>query len=148
MTEATMQSSEVYFRKGSIHVISISFTEFGVGVSVGPMFKTGTREPREVGQAVVSALDASRRGIPQPSNIGPIQKELYRFTGAKSWSDLERTSAHASADRQGATVTVTRSKQGQGGGFEPVDDGIRCPGDDLGDIGRAVLEALGLPQEP
>jgi hypothetical protein len=120
-----MQSCELYFRKGLIHVISVSFTKFGVGVSVGPMFKTGTRHLREVGRAVVFALDASRRGITQPSSMGPIQKALYRFTGAKSWSDLERTSAHAIADRQGTTVTVTRSKHGQGGGFEPDGDGIR-----------------------
>jgi hypothetical protein len=43
-----MQSCELYFRKGSLHVISVSVTEFSVGGCVRPMFKTGLREPREV----------------------------------------------------------------------------------------------------
>lgn len=141
-----MQLCEVYLRKGSVYVVSQSFTEFGIGVSVGPMFKVETKAPRDVGEAVVAALNASRSAISQPSNLGQVQKELFRFTGAKGWSDLAKTATYANATRDGSTVAVTPHKVGEGGAFVPDGPSIPCPTSSVEEIGRGVLKALKLPE--
>ena len=141
-----MQSCGVFFRKNSFYVVSESFTTYGIGVSVGPMFKVETRGPREVGEAVVAALNASRSGIKQPDNMTQIQKELFRFTGARSWSDLAKSSRYAAVRRNDLTVTVEPHKVGSGGAFVPDGAAIRCASADVEDIGRGVLSALKLSE--
>jgi hypothetical protein len=137
-----VQHCEVYLRKSSIYVVSESLTEFGIGVSVGPMFKVETMLPKDVGEAVVAALNASRKGIPAPSNLAVVQKELFRFTGAKSWGDLAKTSTFASVSREGSTVTATPHKVGEASAFVPEGPGIPCSSGSIEDVGRCVLKAL------
>jgi hypothetical protein len=141
-----MQSCGVFFRKNSFYVVSESFTTYGIGVSVGPMFKVETQEPREVGEAVVAALNASRSGIPQPENMSQVQKELFRFTGARSWSDLAKGAQYAAVRRNDSTVTVEPHKAGSGAAFVPDGAAILCASANVDDIGRCVLSAIKLPE--
>lgn len=141
-----MQSCSVFFRNDSFYVVSQSFTTFGIAVSVGPMFKVATKVSRDVGEAVVAALNASRSDIPQPGNMAQVQKELCKFTGTRSWSDLAKTSAYVAVRCEGATVMVEPHKVAGGGAFVPDGAAISCTTSNVDDIGRSVLKALNLPE--
>jgi hypothetical protein len=137
-----MQLCGIYSRKGSIFVVSHSITEFGIGLSVGPMYEVSSLSPTDVGKAIFAALDASRSGIPQPGSMAPIQEELYRFTRSKGWSHLARTSAYAEVTRDALSITVTGHKLGEGGAFVPDGPGVSCATADFDGVGREVLKAL------
>lgn len=137
-----MQSCGVFFRKSLVYVISQSFTTFEIAVSIGPMFKVETTVPRDVGEAVVAALNASRSDVPQPDNMAQVQKELFRFTGSRNWSELVRTAAYVAVRRNDSTVTVEPHKAGSGGAFVPDGPSVSCSSFDVEGIGRAVLNAL------
>ena len=141
-----MQSCGVFFRNDSFYVVSESFTTYGIGVSVGPMFKVEMKRPREVGEAVVAALNASRSGIPQPENMSQVQKELFRFIGARNWSDLAKSARYTAVRRNDSIVTVEPHQPGSGGAFVPEGAAMTCAGANVDDIGRGVLSALKLPE--
>ncbi len=141
-----MQSCGVFFRKNSFYVVTESFTTYGIGVSAGPMFKVETQGPREVGEAIVAALNASRSGIPNPDNMSEIQKELFRFTGARNWSDLVKSSRYAAVRRNDSMITVEPHKTGGGGAFVPDGPAIYYASANVDDIGRGVLSALKLSE--
>ena len=138
------QLCEIYLRKHTIFVISQSLSEFGIGVSIGPMFKVETNTPQSVGEAVIAALDASRSGISQPDDLGQIQKDLFRFTGTRSWSDLVKTATYVGVTRVGHTVTIMPHRVGPSRAFVPEGNGIACQITDVEGIGLGVLNALKL----
>ncbi len=137
-----MQSCGVFFKKNSFYVVSQSFTTFEIAVSIGPMFKVETTLPRDIGEAVIAALNASRSDIPQPDNMAQVQKELFRFTSSRNWSDLAKTAAYVAVRRNDSTVTIEPHKAGSGGAFVPDGPGVPCSNEDVEGIGRAVLNAL------
>ena len=95
-----------------------------------------------------------------------VETGLFRFTGARNWTDLAGTTIYANATRNVSsrsvfsrmlslmrrlakqesahetTVTVTPHKVGEGGAFVPEGPGISYSGLIVEDIGRGVLQAL------
>lgn len=141
-----MQSCGVFLRNNSIYVVSQSFTASGIGISVGPMFKVDRNMVSEVGKAVLAALESSRQGIPQPTDLRPIQTELFRFTGARNWSDLAKTSTYTAVRRESSTINVEPHKIGAGASFVPDGPAIPCSSDNAEEIGRGVLHTFKLPE--
>jgi hypothetical protein len=139
-----MSSCCIYFRKGSIEVVSESQTDAGFGVGIGPMFKLEAITPRDVGEAVIAALDASCDNVPYSIDLKPSQKELLRLTGARSWGDLTKTAICVGVRSDKSAVTVIPHKS-EGGSFLP--GGAEIPGlaDDVEEIGRAILGILKIP---
>jgi hypothetical protein len=137
-----MQRCEVYLRKGSVYVVSQSYTEYGIGVSVGPMFKADASNANEIGEAIVAALNASRENIPPPTDMKQIQKSLFQFTGAKNWADLLRTAAYVAVKRDGTRVTVVPHKIGEQGAYVPDGPAVPTSGAGVAEIGNAVISVL------
>jgi hypothetical protein len=61
----TLQSCGIYLLKNTVFVISYSSAANGPLLPVGPMFKIESTEPREIGEAVVAALDVSSADAPR-----------------------------------------------------------------------------------
>ena len=144
-----MQSCEIYFLRGCVYVVSISTSEFGVGVSIGPMFKAASDSGLDVGSALNAALNASTEGIPHPKNkaeLKIIQSQLFSFTHAKSWADLVRNAKHICIKREGSVVNATLSRAIKGGGLVPTTESLSCASDDVIGIGSNIRKLLQLPQ--
>jgi len=138
-----MQICSIYFRNGITYVISESYTELGIGLSVGPMFKAAAVDPMEVGTIVNSALDASQKGISQPDDLRPLQKSILKFTGARSWTELGRSSMFIAVQRKEGSVVLQKYKH-QAGSFFPDGSTVQCTTDSVEDVGRCVFSVLGL----
>lgn len=110
------------------------------------MFKVEKNTAGEVGKAVIAALDASRRGIPDPPDFAQVQRDLLRFLGAKSFAEVTKSSACLGVSRDRSTVSITRYRIASGGGFEPEGPDMSHSSVGVEEVGRGVLEALELPE--
>jgi hypothetical protein len=137
----------LYFRNGTVYVASLSTDKSsGIGHAAAPFFKVESLSPREIGEAVIAALDASKEGVrglsAQVRRKG--QQEFYNFLGVKSWSELERTATSAGAARESGTITIYGDRL-EDGGFEPDDTSFASPSENAEAVGRAVLQGLKVP---
>lgn len=138
-----MQHCVVYLHGGSIYIVSNSADEFGIYLSIGPMFKVGCDDVRQIGIAIVSALDASRSDVPRPADFKAFQKELYRFLNVKSWRELIRKALCVGVDRKGSRISITRYRVGEASSFMPDGPGTECMNCDPAHIGQSLLKAIG-----
>jgi hypothetical protein len=111
------------------------------------MFKVRSLETREVGAAVLAALDGSRCGIPSCSDFRAVQKELYDFLEVKRWSDVARSARSVAVERDADGITVQPERLASGASFEPDGTVIECSGTEVEHVGRAVIKGLRLSNE-
>lgn len=139
-----MQLCEVYLHSGSIYIVSQSFDEFGIGLSIGPMFKVSCNDPVEIGNALISALDASRSEVQSPADFKAVQKDLYRFLDVKSWGELVRKARCVSVKRESSRILMTPQRVGESASFMPDGPGMECASCDTMHIGQALSNIIGL----
>ena len=144
----TMERCGVYFRNGSIYVETYSCDEFGIWVPDAKILNVERGSTRGIGKNVITALNASRKGIPhpKPDDMKQLEKKLNQFMGAKSWAELEKTSKYINLERDKLVTKIYPHRIGRGGGFEPYGPAISCSSTDPEEIGRGVLKALKLQE--
>ena len=144
-----MQTCSIYFRTGSILIVSESQTEEGGPYyGIGPMFKVESLTPLQIGRAILNALSASRNDIPDPADFKALQQRLLQFLGVQRWGQVARTFKYAGVERDESIVTITPHRVGQAASFVPDGEPTQCQQTDVECIGRGVLSALKIKDLP
>ena len=131
----------VYYRSGVFYVISNSRSDAGCWLNMGSMYKTESVDPADVGQIIVSALDASLT-IPHPSDLRAYTKPRLKFLGVKSDSELTRTTETISVGRNGNAIDITRYKR-VGSGWDAIKGAAKYENLSVEELGRHAMKALG-----
>jgi hypothetical protein len=84
VTEDAMQRCSLYFRMGTVFVVSHFFNPPYAEFLGGPMFKVAPLTPRGVGEAVIAALDGSKEGIKPPADIESLHRRLFTISSASN----------------------------------------------------------------
>jgi hypothetical protein len=138
----------LYLLNGALYVATLSSDRTtGIWHAAGPFFKVESMSPREIGEAVIAAMDATKedvRGLAAEFRRKG-QKAFYNFLGVKRWSDVERSATAAGAARESGKITVYGERLAKDGGFEPDDTSFESANANAEDVGRAVLKGLKVP---
>jgi len=101
---------------------------------------------REKGELVLRALDASKQGIPHPTDWRAVPKgPILAALGVRSWSALKRVTQSCSLDwsEKGYTLTPWRSLGPRSGEVGIEEGKVRLPRDATAqDLGRALEMAF------
>lgn len=108
-----------------------------------PVFEADVSSAEAVGNAILKALAAFRRGE-QPSK--EAQDQVLRVAGAKDWGSLYRKAVAASVTFDSEQITVRPMKR-EAGGLASWRGTERQCGPEPIEIGRTVLDLL-LEQRP
>lgn len=141
-----MKRASVDFRQGRLAVGQDDQTVNGMWQGADPAFVDDATDPVAVGQAVMRALAASRRGIPHPSwdELNSSSDPVRDLFGIKSMSMFMNFAKHVAVSQESQHYTVTPyANKGARGGFTALDKKARVlvqPSE--AELGQAVLDAL------
>lgn len=139
----TMKACEVYVRDDAIYVFSESETVLGWGISSEPRMKLARNaSPKVLGEAIVAALNASQKAVPQPEDIRDVTNEVLSFTGFKTWKAFAKNARLFLIAYDGTEVQIIPTVAAEGGAFDHLPDkAIKC-GLIPEDIGQTLIDML------
>ena len=141
-----MKACGVYFRGQDIYVSSSSRTMNGLWIDSEPRMKLegANDSPQTLGVAVLQALAASQRGVPDPEDLRSVGKEFLTFVGFKSLASFEKQASffQLTLDDKESEITVEPTTHGSRGGFEFIGQEIKC-GVAPQEIGATLLKLSG-----
>jgi hypothetical protein len=134
------KSCGVYFRGEDVYVITSSYTTIGLLIATEPMFRLKrTDSPTDLGATVMEALQASRKGVPNPEDLRSVGIALAGFFGVKTLSSFERTATYFSLSLTANGVNIMPTVRGNRGGFSHLpDQAVNCKAEPT-QIGETLL---------
>jgi hypothetical protein len=141
--EAMRKKCSVYFRGDDIYVISSARTKDGLWIDTEPRVRLQRLvSVSDIGATVVTALNASRDGVPTPTDLRSVGTELAKFLGVKSLSSFERRATYLSLTMTEDKVTIVPTERGERGGFVMLEsEAINCSLDPA-EIGGALIKTV------
>ncbi len=140
------KQATVYLRKSQYLIHAMSQTTAGVWILSEPCTAlASTQSDRELGTAVGAALDASRTGVPHPTEWKGVFDPMLRLAGVKTWNAFATGAASADVEHDGVRIAVVPATiERPRDGFRP-DRGrtIVLQGTSAEELGAAVRAALG-----
>lgn len=137
-----MQCASAYFFQGHVLLATERETTAGVWISDGPVGVCEPSDPMILGKAVLSALAASQRETPHPTDWKTIVNSVPAAAGAKSHKAFMASARHVAVEAEGSQVIFRPSRNlGAREGFEPSGLEQRS-GADPEDIGKWLLISL------
>ena len=144
-----MKSATLYLRSARFLIHCSSQTTNGVWVLTRPCIALdGGVSDSEVGAAALSALQASRRGVPHPrqDQWRGLFEPMLELAGVKSWKAFVTGAACLDLALEGETVTLTPMRNlGAANGFEPDASRSTTAKAEPEALGRAVRALFGEP---
>lgn len=139
--------ASVYLRKQTIVFCAASFTTDGVGIESGPAFLAEADSPATVlGELTLKALNASKTGVPHPTDWSTLPHVVASAFGLKSdRAVMSGKPRYCCISQTDDIITAIPSKLSEdGGGFDHLPDSkLTLPANSSpGAIGEAIMEAL------
>src|SRR5438093_6101350 len=139
----------IYRQRDWIIIHPVNKATSGVGVASTPIFRLPVAaSAEEIGQAILSALDAFKDEVPHPSDWTRHGKEFLKAAGFPSWRSLENEAVYCNFSEDGDTLRFEPLRYGGASGdhkgFQPfgASDIWVSASASAGHIGMAALEAL------
>lgn len=141
-----MRSATVNERDGVLFICPSSLTVDGIWIDTGPLFKIEPGSSKHaIGEAILTALDASRVSVPQPSDWSSVTQPLLQAAGVKSWSTfMKRAKAVILRQDEIGLSLIPHKNLGPKEGFQAILENIatlRFPSS-AQSIGNAVIDSL------
>lgn len=133
----------IYERKGVLFVSASHQTQAGFWVD--DEMVTVLTEPtlEEFGQAIVTALERSKNGVPTPPPTARLEKPLLKAANVSSWTTFMNLSKHVSVSSEDGSLKITPYLYlGRKGGFEPRPDAVHQPSLSASELGKLVSEMI------
>jgi hypothetical protein len=141
-----MKHAIAYKRRDGWYLHSSSETADGVWVATQPFLKLAAEATlRDIGDAVLAALDASRQNVAHPKEWNGIFKPMLDLAGVKSWSTFMQGSLCLRIEASEGILAITPTKNlGPKEGHLPFDDKVvRLPDSKQPDaIGTGMQSAI------
>jgi hypothetical protein len=138
-----MQHAGAYEWQGRIFLHPDSKTTAGLWVGGEPVSSCDPGNPIELGRAILSALAASREGVPHPSIWGDTTAPLRKCAGAKSSRAFFGSARHVSIELRNDRVTFTPYQNlGPRDGYRPIKGKDRTSLANDSELGAALLSAF------
>jgi hypothetical protein len=140
-----MQSASVYKRKDGWYLHADSRSN-GAWVATPPFLKLPLDAPLEsLGEAVKTAIDASRGDVPFPTDWEPVFQPVLDLAGVKSWTTFARGAKYMGAMLKNSIFTFLPYRQDRGN-FSPLEDLAFDVSGDGGpaEMGEAVQRGMAL----
>jgi hypothetical protein len=141
-----MKSATIYLKAGALYFHGSSKTTDGVWIATPPFLRLEAKAaPAEKGIAAIEALDASKDGVPHPTNWKRVISPLLELAKVKSWSTLAKGAICLTLESDGEQLKVIPNQfLGPTEGFEPVAEGavtiaISSSADEIGSVLEKAL---------
>lgn len=109
---------EVYFRKEAIYFISLDKTIPGIWIASEPMIKLNRDVSlRDLGEAVITAIQSSQQGVPMPDDSRAVTKAVLKFAGFKTWNAFAKGALCYDVEYDGMKVHITPQTSSGSGAF-------------------------------
>jgi hypothetical protein len=133
-----MKSCQVFIKGDIAFVFPQSTTRLGIGLTTEPMLKVSTASLKDLGDAVRTCLDASKRDIPDPIDFSP--KAILCFAGEKSWKRFVSGATLRAIWLDNSRAKIVSYDPAERGSFELREDLSKaCPLEPPEELGRAIL---------
>lgn len=143
------QCCSVYGRLGAYYITSYMYTDVGTRLDIGEQFLAARDSAQEIGETIIKALNASAGGLKydSPEVLAKLRsRDSLRFRKARSWTDLYRTSSHASVYREGSTIKVSKGKLAcEGPGMEADGEEEVYANPTVLELGQIIMTACPMP---
>ena len=122
--QSHQKHANLYLRQDLFIVAASSETTVGVWIETAPYFKlTTSASDEELGTAILSALQGSKRDVPHPTDWKNLQKPVYDFAGVRSWrSFVKGTTFVTLSDQSGCIAMASYIPLGTRGDFDPQNE--------------------------
>ena len=137
----SIQRASVYARDDGFYLASQDRTVAGFGVVGAVTRLDADADESAFGAAIVSALGASRDGVPTPDRGARVAEPLVGLSSAKGWRAFAKAARLVEVERDGGQITFERWRHSPGrtDAFEPV-PGLDC--EQLIDADAAAIGAV------
>jgi hypothetical protein len=117
-----MRAATIYKRANALYLYPSSRTTAGVWIAIPPFVKVDTHTAASVkGEAILQAIEASKDGVPHPTNWNGLIDPLLELSGVKSWATFMKSAVCVSLHSDGARLKLIPNRNlGPKGGFEQV----------------------------
>ncbi|HJV23555.1 MAG TPA: hypothetical protein VJ570_12705 [Holophagaceae bacterium] len=135
--------ASVYFFQGRALVHALGRTLQGAWIPVGTVQVLPAEPLPEVAAALLAALAASRRGLPQPADWASVMEPLLEASGARKWPDFLKEAVCLGVEQRNGDLSVVPTRNlGEEGGFEPLPtEAVRPDRTEATPLAQALLAA-------
>jgi hypothetical protein len=124
----TRQVCGVYYRAEATYIVSSAWTESGLLIDHEPVIKLDPDTPIPImGEAVLTALAATQKGIPAPQDQRAITAPLLQAVGFKTWRAFTKDALYLGVNYDGTKVEIIPSVASRGGFDYRGDKAATCP---------------------
>jgi hypothetical protein len=118
------QRASIYGRDEGFYVTSEDRTVDGFSVIGTPRRVPTDADDQALGAAVLSALDASRDGVPTPARDAPVASALVSLSPCKTWRSFAKRATLVCTTREGGEIFLEQwgHMEVRGDAFEPLAD--------------------------
>lgn len=144
-----MKRASCYLRQGTIYMGAVHVTKAGFGITGEPYHavSVNTASPNVIGDSLQEILDASREGVPDPTEKKQsFSGKLYKMAGVKGYKSFARGALLCSVyvDNENTIHFVPFRNLGQRGGFGVIADRelLLAHNSATSEIGATLLSAF------
>jgi hypothetical protein len=142
-----MRSAQVYLRQGKYYINPEVGSQGGDPcLFSGPVTTLPSNSPPEViGEAILTALQASHKHAPWPTDWKALSLPLFQAAGVKSWATFFKGTLCVRVDsKDGAIEIIPTTTKKDKNAFTGIDGqaNIRAASDSPIDLGQALVEAI------
>jgi hypothetical protein len=134
--------ASIYYRQSKLFIQADSRTQSGIWVGDGPV-DVLEEHSEAVADAVQTALQYSRHGVPTPRPSEDLTVETRKLAGVKSWRTFVKNATLLCAALDGEQLTLTPYRRvDRAGNYVPQPErALKLSAHDAG-LGKVILELL------